>query len=386
MPGLRSGALPRNGVRRKKASDRGTQLDGSGESDKCTLSHSFEGGRCNEWRKESIMDPEFVTVTITAYNLERYIADAIESVLGQTHPFFELLIVNDGSSDRTWEILQAYQERDHRIRIFDQPHVGNQATAINHMLQEARYSLIVHLDGDDIMLPNRIERQLAFMNANPDLVASAAFIYYINQYGKVIGRGLNKFITSEQVNDAKAANKLIHLTFSTLMYRLDAAQKVEGLREKCGCEDIDFYNRLIEVGKILTQPEYLVKYRVHKSSITHRRTRYQCRQTRWVEARMVARRSGLPEPTQEEYTIFEHRLPFLQRVRLLLRETGIVCYKKAVVAWADGQHVEAGFWGLLALLVRPRNVFEKLRRRRLVLFLVQSGIEKRTYSIDEDIN
>lgn len=317
-------------------------------------------------------NPEYVSVTISVFNAERYIAEAVESILHQTYPYFELLVANDGSTDRTLEILRGYEAGDKRIRIFDQANAG-QAAGINRLLHEAQYPWIVHLDGDDVMFPYRIERQLAFVHENPDLVAAGAFVYYINKNGRVLGQAKNPFVTRDLVCKAMESNRVIWFWFTTMIYRREAALKVGGLQFKGIIQDMDMLNRLVERGPVLVQPEYLSKYRIHSGSISVVKQKPFVQDYRWVRACIIARRSGCSEPTRETYLASERLLPLTRRISLFLSDNAAVFYKKAVVALADDLRVEAWFFGVLSLLIWPPFVIQKVMRRRLSVPLVETN-------------
>lgn len=105
-----------------------------------------------------------VTAAIPAYNAERYLPDAIESVLAQTHPCFELIVVDDGSTDSTVQIAQSFSE----VRCVSQPNRGD-ASARNRAISEAQGDLIAFLDADDFWLPEKISSQLDLFRSNPRL-------------------------------------------------------------------------------------------------------------------------------------------------------------------------------------------------------------------------
>ena len=111
------------------------------------------------------MSPTLITVIIGAYNAERYLGEAIESVLAQTHPNVELIVVDDGSTDRTGEIAESYGEP---VRCIRQPN-GGMAASRNRAIPEARGEYLAFLDADDRFPPDKLERQLAVLEAQPEL-------------------------------------------------------------------------------------------------------------------------------------------------------------------------------------------------------------------------
>ncbi|MCY3779182.1 MAG: glycosyltransferase family 2 protein [Chloroflexi bacterium] len=120
------------------------------------------------YSRNSVLSPQ-LSVIMPVYNGEKYLAEAIESILAQTFTDFEFLIVDDGSTDRSVEIIKSYGNRDSRIRCFQHMENLGSPSSRNHGIAEARGEYIATMDCDDISLPQRFERQIAFMRANPDI-------------------------------------------------------------------------------------------------------------------------------------------------------------------------------------------------------------------------
>ena len=114
--------------------------------------------------------PPLISVCMPVFNAERYISQAVESILDQTLGDFEFLIVDDGSSDGTAAILTRYANQDQRIRLSIRSNKGVVAT-LNELVDQACGELIARMDSDDISLPERLERQAAYLHGNPDCVA-----------------------------------------------------------------------------------------------------------------------------------------------------------------------------------------------------------------------
>jgi glycosyltransferase involved in cell wall biosynthesis len=110
--------------------------------------------------------PPLVSVLMPAYNCASFIGAAIESVLAQTYPHFELLIIDDGSTDETPAVAAAFCDRDPRVQIYPQPHAGRVA-ARNNALGLAQGEYFAWLDADDLARPHRLERQVVALQSNP---------------------------------------------------------------------------------------------------------------------------------------------------------------------------------------------------------------------------
>src|SRR5690625_3661748 len=107
-----------------------------------------------------------VSVITPAYNAERFIAEAIESVRKQTYTNWEMIIVNDCSTDRTVQIVESYQKKDKRIKLYHLQKNSGSGVARNKAMDEANGRFLAFLDSDDLWLPEKLERQIEFMLSN----------------------------------------------------------------------------------------------------------------------------------------------------------------------------------------------------------------------------
>jgi glycosyltransferase involved in cell wall biosynthesis len=208
--------------------------------------------------------PLKVSVAMPAYNAERYLGEAIESILGQTFTDFEFLIVDDGSTDRTLAILRDYEKRDSRIRVISRPNTGI-VGALNDMLAVAQGELIARMDADDIALPERFDRQVKYMDEHPDCVLVGSRVLLIDPDGDPL-KVMETPLDHESLVDGflNFGGQLIH--HPATMMRRQTVIDLGGYRpELRGVEDLDLFLRLSEVGQIVNLAEPLLKYREHES-------------------------------------------------------------------------------------------------------------------------
>ena len=128
-----------------------------------------------------------ISVIMPAYNAEKYIGEAIESILNQTLKDFELIIVNDASTDSTGNIIKSYAEKDSRIVVLVNENNLNIAGSLNRGISVAKGTFIARMDADDIALPERLEMQAKVMSENPQVAVVGNDIQLINESGVVIG-------------------------------------------------------------------------------------------------------------------------------------------------------------------------------------------------------
>src|SRR5579859_4830255 len=135
--------------------------------------------------RDSMSETPAVSVVMPVRNMAPYVGTAVESVLGQTFGDFEFLIVDDGSKDETGKILKECARRDTRIRISTGPERGLSA-ALNLGLAQARGALVARMDGDDLCLPRRFEKQVEFMAGHPECVLAGCRCELIDPEGRLI--------------------------------------------------------------------------------------------------------------------------------------------------------------------------------------------------------
>ena len=128
-----------------------------------------------------------VTIGLPFYNAEKYLALTIESVLQQTYTDWELLLLDDGSTDNSLSIAQSYAQKDSRIKVISDGKNKNLATRLNELPSLAQGLYLARMDADDIMHPARIERQLAVLETHPEIDVLGTNAYIINDENAVIG-------------------------------------------------------------------------------------------------------------------------------------------------------------------------------------------------------
>ena len=228
-----------------------------------------------------------ISVLMPAYNAEKFIAEAIESILAQTFIDFEFIIINDGSEDRTAEIVRAY--KDPRIAFID--HAKNQGlvAVLNQGLDMARGEYVARMDADDIAYPERFAKQVEFMDANPHvgLVSSNARIFG-DRYG-ALGDKRNKLLSNPEfpgVLDWFRGCRVIH---PSVMLRKKVFEKYN-LRydpDYVACEDYELWSRAARYMKIANIQEVLLNYRLHDSSITTRQNDIQTENAKRVRSSIL---------------------------------------------------------------------------------------------------
>jgi glycosyltransferase involved in cell wall biosynthesis len=227
-----------------------------------------------------------ISVLLPTYNAERYILQSVQSVLGQTFDDFELLVVNDGSTDRTLEVLSSIT--DPRLRILDNPHNLGIVGSLNRAMAEAFGRYIVRIDADDFCLPTRFIKQKAFLDQHPKTVIVGTEMAVLEK-GEV-----TRSRRDPGDIDPLIMKWMFYLTnpiaHPTMMIRADAVKEIDGYlrKEFQYAEDFDFSHRMLRRGDIVVIPEYLVIYRQHGLNLTLIRRREMIERTTQVLKRVYA--------------------------------------------------------------------------------------------------
>lgn len=210
------------------------------------------------------MSTPLITVLMPAYNAEKYINEAVSSVLNQTFTDFELLIINDGSTDSTKQIIELFT--DTRIRLINQTNQGV-AAALNIGLLNAKAELIARFDADDICVPERLGIQYEYLMSNTDCILVGANADYIDMHGEFVFTGRMLAYTNEDIRSS--ITNYCPLIHSAIMFRKEPVFKA-------GCynmhahtfEDHFLWVKLLQYGKAFNLATSLIKVRLVPESVS----------------------------------------------------------------------------------------------------------------------
>ncbi len=207
-----------------------------------------------------------VTVLMSVYNCEKYIREAVNGILNQTFTDFEFLILNDGSTDKTKEIILSY--KDPRIIFIENEKNLGIPQSLNKGLKLAKGEYIVHQDGDDISLPKRLDKQIEFLDQHKNIGLVGTFYMAINEEGEFL-QEFQPETNSKRIKEKLAQkNQFAH---GSITFRKECLNKVGYYNEDLKyTHDYDLSCRIAEHYDVANLPDCLYKWRNYTESISTR--------------------------------------------------------------------------------------------------------------------
>jgi len=215
------------------------------------------------------MESPKISVVMPAYNAEKYIAEAIESILNQTFRDFEFIIIDDASTDNTGKIIAEYAKKDNRIKVFTNEKNLYISKTLNLGLSCAQSEIIARMDADDISLPERLEKQYKKITENNDIAVVGTYIRVINEKGDFL------YIRKYPLEDKKLKRNMFKYSpfaHPVVMYRKKVVIEFRGyLPVYSPSEDLNLWFRVGTKYKFATVPEVLFEYRFFSDSHSNRK-------------------------------------------------------------------------------------------------------------------
>jgi glycosyltransferase involved in cell wall biosynthesis len=208
------------------------------------------------------MSQPLISVVIPTYNVEHFIEEAIYSIMSQTYRNLEIIIVDDASTDNTYQVIKELAEIDHRIKLFRNDRNKRIVETLNYGIEQATGSLIARMDGDDVSMPTKIESQYNFLVKNPEIDLVGVNVIVIDEQGLTIHN--EKYPTDfESIKEASRFVSPVSHLWLTKASVYDAVGKYR----IPSAEDLDFILRAIDQGfKLYNLPDYLYKVRMRQGN------------------------------------------------------------------------------------------------------------------------
>jgi glycosyltransferase involved in cell wall biosynthesis len=310
--------------------------------------------------------PDF-SVIMPVYNAGGYLDSAIQSVLDQTFENFELILVDDGSSDESPDVCKAAQNRDPRIQFISQQNAGPGA-AMNTGIKIARAPWIVVMHADDLMMPNRLKvvhEAIQAETQNVGLITSQ--VELIGTQGKSLGKATPELPTNPFFLCGTNPNYVVGGLFHpAVVLSRQALAEIGGYSPDCRLnEDVEMFNRLVERGYgIRVIPQILMRYRIHGSAASAAKDRTLLLHWRYLKSTIHNRRAGRPLISWNEYLINRARLPIFVRINEWRKDRAKMHYRRAAGALSSGRHLHLMIQSACSAILQPSFILNRWKSRR----------------------
>ena len=260
-----------------------------------------------------------ISVLMPAYNAEKYISEAIESILNQTFSDFELVIIDDCSTDKTWEIIQGYTNKDKRIVTVKNEENLKISHTLNKGFDLAKGKYIARMDADDWSYPDRLQKQFDFMENNPEIGVSGGTMEVCDE--ELIKKGYRKY----NLSDTEIRKKLFR--YSPFCHPLVIFKKEILLKNNfyygpvlANAEDYDLYFKIGSVSKFGNLSDVLIKYRVVGTGTSISKARIQERLTLYIRMKAVFEYGYKMSSVDKMYFVFQFLSMFIipQKLKIWL--------------------------------------------------------------------
>jgi glycosyltransferase involved in cell wall biosynthesis len=206
-----------------------------------------------------------VSIILPVYNADRYLEEALDSILSQTYENWELIAINDCSHDESYSILRKYKRKDKRIRVFQNKRNMGIGWTLNRGIHLAKGRYLARMDADDICFPERLERQVQYFQHHEDVSLVGTFSEEIDESGTVTGPRVFPTSHADIVKEMFVFTAIQHPTVMIDRERMPT-QELWYNGELSPVEDLDFYFRNMMYAKFANIPEYLLYYRKHATN------------------------------------------------------------------------------------------------------------------------
>ncbi|WP_295937755.1 glycosyltransferase family 2 protein [uncultured Alistipes sp.] len=313
-----------------------------------------------------------LTLAICLYNAEKYIEQTLQCIVGQTCQDFDLLVVDDCSTDNSVAVVESFFARNPRpYRMIRRP-VNEGLCAARHLVEQtAAGRYVMFVDSDDCPYPALVEKLYRKITSDPDLMAVGCYLEYMDGAGKAIGGGIFMGETTKEGFYEKARRKKLIFMQPTAVYDLQAALSVGGHRlegfppgrprYRDLCEDLDLWTRMSDLyvnGKaIVVVPEILCRYRKHGNALSSNTVGMMLRM-RHIKQNLLRRRAGRPELS---FVDFQASLSARELSRIERQAKAAVSLKQGVLCLHDRSWLKGAGLILRSVWYKPSYLWQKIK-------------------------
>lgn len=319
-----------------------------------------------------MVNKPILSVLTSCYNAAPYLHEAVTSILQQTFADFEYILIDDGSTDGTTEILQKYSLVDGRIRVISKPNTGL-ASSLNVGLCEARGQWVARLDADDAAMPQRFQEQLSFLSCHPDTIVLGTGCIEITSTGIPIKK--HRYPSHKRPFLSHLLGGKSPFPHSSAVFNKSAVTGLDGYRVRLnGAEDVDLWLRLSEYGEVRCLSQPLVRLRRHNGSITAKNEKLMILSTA-AKVSYQLRLSKHSDPVAAEDVLYNH---FLEWLYLRLMNDGCLARRQF---WLELRATSTGGLGR-SRVGRTFRILQQVLQSRYRMQLLYDRLFSSNYVLD----
>lgn len=315
---------------------------------------------------------ELVSVIIPVYNVEKYVKEAIESIQNQTYKNIEIIVIDDGSVDNTYKIVEKLAKDDNRLKLYKNQKNLKIVKTLNRALSLSNGEYIARMDGDDISAPDRIEKKIKFLKENQEFDLVGCSMKAIDIDGNQIGKTVHYSNQNLLVESLKFVTPVSHIWVA----RKSLYDKLNGYREISGVEDYDFLLRMTTADFKYTNLEDYFGYFVRLGRVGNTISSFGIRQRKmhFYVFKLYKERlkNGLDSFSEEDLKDYVKTSDFLQKLHSFSSEN----LYKAIEEMGNKQYIKC-FIHFLASLISPYQIAYFIDRLRYVNIIMKYKNENR---------
>lgn len=316
-----------------------------------------------------------VSVIVCCYNAASTVGQTLDTLCAQTFSDFEILAINDGSSDDTRAVLRARAAQEPRLRLLENP--GNRGTAYTRQrgLEEARAQLVLFFDADDLALPTMVETLRATLLSDPAMMGASCFAEYFDG-DRTLGVQKVGARSKDDFMQYHASNRLYFQSVVTLIhrglalrvggFRTSIMPNEDGIRYEDYAEDLDLWCRMSDLAAegryFLTVPEVLFRYRKPLDSLSTKNLAHMQLKMRWIKDCLRRRRAGQPE---RDLVAFIASRGAWERFGDWRSDKAAGFYKRAGFAYARRNFAALAWYLVLTGLMSPKLIRQKVATQKV---------------------
>lgn len=309
------------------------------------------------------MTPPMVSVVMSVFNGERFLREAVESILNQSFREFEFVIIDDGSTDGTDSILDSYERTAPGVRVYNQENRGL-IESLNRACGLARGKYIARMDADDIALKDRLMQQIEFMEEHAGVGVLGGAVEQVDATGRRVRTVHFPLDHADIISTLVCSSPFSH---PAVVIRKEVFVSVGGYRSAfADAEDYDLWLRMAERCELANLEAAVLKYRIHPNRVSHRHMQQQIISTLAARASASSRRKGLPDPLNSVKEITPAVLAGLGITQDAVENALLMGYQNKVIGslWPNfDEQVLPNVDEMLALLARSHQVQDSIAAR-----------------------